>query len=269
MTMTTTIFVVGDRCAAFADQTGARTVTDLVRELRAGVRQDALVLAEGQGVTGYDWELIRDELELAGLSSRARIVTSERGRLAGRSQTHKRHEQNGLIAGLTRTGANTFRADLRVHNDQELQLDHQASHVQGMVILEAARQMFLAVCESYYRPLVPEHNPAYVYDRMECTFQQFLFPLDCTIECEVLAADLSGPERLLFDIRTTFHQAEAQVAAVRMTGSALDRERMLRKEARRAQLALRHAIGNLLPGTELLGDGLAAEPFEKLERTTR
>jgi hypothetical protein len=266
---TTTIFVVGDRCAAFAEQTGARTVSGLVRELRAGVHQDALVLAEGQGVTGYDWELIRHELERAGLFSQTRIATSERGRLAGRSQAHKHHEQNVLIAGLSRTGETTFRAELRVHNDQELQLDHQASHVQGMVILEAARQMFLAVCESYYSPLLPELNPAYVYDRLECRFQQFLFPLDGTIECEVLTADLSRSERLVFDIHTTFHQAGAQVAAVRMTGSALDRERLLRKEARSAQQALRHAIGNLLPGTELLGDGLPAEQYEKLERTAR
>jgi hypothetical protein len=266
---TATIFVVGDRCAAFADQTGARTVSGLVRELRAGVHQDALVLAEGQGVTGYDWELIRQELECAGLSSRTRIVTSERGRLAGRSQTHKHREQNVLIAGLTRTGETTFRAELRVHDDQELQLDHQASHVQGMVILEAARQMFLAVCEGFYRPLVSKHNPTYVYNRMESTFQQFLFPMNCTIECEILTADLSGSERLSFDIQTTFHQAEAQIAAVRMTGTALDKERMLRKEARCAQQVLRHAIGNLLPGTELLGDALPAEPSEELERSTR
>ncbi|MFC9326845.1 AfsA-related hotdog domain-containing protein [Kitasatospora sp. NPDC057015] len=253
--MAATVFVVGDRFAAFAEQTGARTVSGLVAELRAGVHDApgggeggrpgegvALVLAEGQGVSAYDWALVRDELERRGLSGRTRIVADGRGEPAGRSETHKHREQNVLVAGLTRTGERTFRAELRIHNDQELQLDHQASHVQGMVVLEAARQMYLAVCERHYGPDLPGRDYAYVYDKLETTFRNFLFPLDATIECEVLAADLSDPELLTFDIAIDFRQAGLRIAAVRIAGSGFDRALMARKEVRAAQRALRYAL---------------------------
>jgi A-factor biosynthesis hotdog domain len=244
--MSTVLFIVGDRYQAFAEQTGAKTVSGLVAELRTGLHQRggdpaALVLAEGQGVAEGDWELIREELERCGLSGRACIVPGARGRLAGRDETHKHRPQNVLIAGLDRTGEGTYRAALRIHNDQEFQLDHQASHVQGMVILEAARQMYLAVCEQYYGSRWPERDYAYVYDRLETTFRNFLFPLDCTLECEVLSADLADPELLGFDLQFTVQQVGLRIAVIRMVGTAFDRGLMLRKEVRGAQRALRHA----------------------------
>jgi hypothetical protein len=100
------------------------------------------------------------------------------------------------------------------------------------------------VRESYYRPLSPQRSSVDVTDRLECTFQTFLFPLDCTITCEA-AADLSDPKLLAFDLEIAFHQAGRQIATVRIAGSAFDRKEILSKEAWCAQRAFRHALENL------------------------
>ncbi|MFC9463697.1 AfsA-related hotdog domain-containing protein [Streptomyces coelicoflavus] len=248
----TALFVVGDRYAAFADQTGAMTVSRLVSGIRAGTlrspAQDPagpLVLAEGQGVSPYDWALIVDELARRGLSDDTRILPAERGAPATRTETHKHRERNVLIAGLTREEEHTFTASLLIDNDEELQLDHQASHVQGMVLLEAARQTYLAVCERYYASRWPERHYAYVFQSLRTTFRNFVFPLETTIRCEVRHADLSDPELLSFDVRVDFGQARLHAADVRMVGTAFDRELMARKEARGAQRAVRQALRGL------------------------
>ncbi|MFE9676975.1 AfsA-related hotdog domain-containing protein [Streptomyces sp. NPDC006259] len=257
-----TLFVVGDRYAAFADQTGAVTVSRLVSEIRAGAlrppAQDPvgpLVLAEGQGVSPYDWELIVAELARQGMSDGTRILRAERGTPATRAETHKHRERNVLIAGLTRTDEHTFTASLRIDNDEELQLDHQASHVQGMVLLEAARQMYLAVCERHYASRWPERHYAYVFESLHTTFRNFVFPLETTIRCQVLGADLSDPELLSFDVQVDFGQARLHAAGVRMVGTAFDRELMARKEARGAQRSVRQALRGLPAPADLVPAG--------------
>ncbi|XVQ87331.1 AfsA-related hotdog domain-containing protein [Microbispora siamensis] len=246
----TTLFIVGDRFADFAEQASARSVSRFVADLRAGVFRDEtkerrLVLAEGQGLTSYDWDLIRDELEFQGLSERTVIHRSTRGALGGHTDTHKRREENVLIAGLTRLNETVFQASLRLHNDQEFQLDHQAGHVQGMVVLEAARQMYLAVCERHFAPNDAGHRYAYVFDTLEAGFRNFLFPLETLIEAEVLHADRSDPEMLVFDIQISFRQAGLQAALIRMKGTAFHRALMAKRESRGAQRALRHALRQL------------------------
>ncbi|MEU3711218.1 AfsA-related hotdog domain-containing protein [Streptomyces catenulae] len=253
---TTPLFIVGDRYEAFADQTSAVTVSRFIDQLRAGAHRNAdgdrtLLLAEGQGVTAYDWDRIEEELRRGDAPGRTVIERSPRGRLGNHTETHKHRESNVLIAGLTRRSETAFRSSLRLHNDQELQLDHQASHVQGMVVLEAARQMYVAVCERYYTCHRPEHRYSHVFARLETSFRNFLFPLDATLDCEVLQADLSDPELLLFDIEVTFRQAALHVASVRMTGTALPATVMARKERRGAERAVRYALKRLPAPPEL------------------
>ncbi|MGK4585110.1 AfsA-related hotdog domain-containing protein [Kitasatospora sp. HPMI-4] len=251
-----TLIVVGDRFGAFADQTSSVTVSGLIERLRAGAHSEttgpgALSLLEGQGVTAYDWDRIRYELKRCGLDGDTVIHRGSRGRLGDHTETHKHRESNVLLAGLTRSSDRTFHAALRLHNDNELQLDHQASHVQGMVVLEAARQMYVAVCERYYTYRWPEHRYGHVFDRLETSFRNFLFPVEASIECEVLRVDLSDPQQLAFDLEVALVQARLRCATVRMVGTALPAPLLERKERRGAERAVRHAATRIAAPPEL------------------
>jgi hypothetical protein len=232
-----TICVVGDRFAPFADGTGADTVSGLMAALRSRLHTRELVLIEGQGVDARDWARIRAELARAGVT--ADIRANETGPLARDAEIHKHREENVLIAGLEQTGETTFRAALRLHNDEELLLDHQGGHVQGMVLVEAARQMFLAVSERYHASRWPGNRYGYVLESMESTFRTFLFPLAATIEYEVLSVGLDDPEHLTFDVRVEIVQAGLPAATIRMVCSAVHADALARKERRGAARALR------------------------------
>ena len=110
-----------------------------------------------------------------------------------------------------------------------------------MVILEAARQMFLAVCEQYYAPRWPDQQFSYVFDRLESSFRNFLYPLETILDCEVLAMDIDNPQLPSFDVRVRFGQAGLRIAEVRLWGSALTSTVMARREHRGAVRAVRSA----------------------------
>lgn len=235
-----TLVVVGDRFAGFSAQEGVLTVTQFLAELHVQAPEPGTrtVVRAGQGVGDFEWDLLCDRVRARGLED---SVTLERqpADLASRAECHKSSEPNALIANLSREGERTFTASLRLHNDNELLLDHQTGeHVQGMVAVEAARQMFLAVTERYFASAHPQRRYYYVIDAMNTDFENFLFPLDAGIEYEVESADLNDPERLSFTVRITLVQGgrTASVTAVEFT--AFDESRLKPIEHRRAAKAV-------------------------------
>lgn len=69
--------------------------------------------------------------------------------------------------------------------------DHQTGqHVQGMIVIEAFRQSFLAVTESFF-PLESK-STYFVINVMNTTFMSFLFPLPAHVNYRILEARRSG-----------------------------------------------------------------------------
>ncbi|MFB9928458.1 AfsA-related hotdog domain-containing protein [Amycolatopsis halotolerans] len=235
----TAFVVVGDRFAKFAANTGAVTVSQLIEKVHGGGMSGAVKLVGGQGVTESDWDRIRAALARREILSEFETHPLRHGPLSDRSETHKHNRHNILVAGLEQVGEHEFEAALRLHNDQEFQLDHMGVHVQGMIVLEAARQMYLAVCERYY----PREDEIHLFDKMETAFRNFLYPLETRLRTAVTAgtSDLGRP---VFDVRTEFRQAGLHIAAVRTVGTALSAQSLERKEHRGAERALRHALKN-------------------------
>lgn len=204
-----TVIVVGDRFYGLAGQQEVRTVSALVMELRTGgfnPGNGRATLVFGQGVSEFDLELLRVEVARAELEDLVDFREPEL-KLAGRGQVHKRQESNVLIANLGKERDDLYTADLRIHNDNELLLDHQTGqHVQGMVVVEAARQMFLAVSERYFAgPINPGRDYYYVIESMKTEFKSFLFPLPATIEYTPIRTDIENANRMSFSscIRVT------------------------------------------------------------------
>jgi hypothetical protein len=265
----TTLLLVGDRFGPFADHPSVRTVSRLVADLRAdsaagaggepgaagepgaggGTRESSaagdttrLVLLEGQGVGAFEWDRVQYELERSGRAAHTEIRRASGGSPCGHPETHKHREQNVLIAGLERLTDTTFRAALRLHGDEELLLDHASPHVQGMVMVEAARQMFLAVGERYFASRWPQNTYSYTLGKLECDFQTFLFPLPTELVCEVLTGEVSNPEQLSFDVRVGFEQAGLPVATVRLGCQGFRAPVLALKERRGAERAVRHLL---------------------------
>lgn len=250
---TRTLLIVGDRFAGFAVHEDVLTVTQFIEEMRLGVYSwdtRPVQVRAGQGVNPVAWELVYEQALLLGLAQRLDFSYRE-PLLAARGEAHKHRGCNTLIADLRRAEETRFVANLRVHNDNELLIDHQTGeHVQGMVAVEAARQMFLAVSERYHASRHPGRTYYYVIESMNTDFENFLFPLGATVEYRTLRAETDNPDRLSFTAQISVHQAGRRASATTIAYTAFDTQVIEAKEHRRARFAVEHAVRTVTADAE-------------------
>lgn len=248
------LLIVGDRFFGFSGQEGVLTVSQFIDELGLGVYSlddRPIVIQAGQGVTSAERQSIHDHARLFGLAERLDFRYHEPA-LAARNEAHKHDSCNTLIADLQRLDVDLFAANLRVHNDNELLIDHQTGeHVQGMVAIEAARQMFLAVSERYHASRYSERNYYYVIESMNTAFENFLFPLDATIEFRTVKAELDEPSRLSFAAEISILQAGRRSSLTEVAYTAFESHVIEAKEHKRARFAVDQIVA-AVPVQELI-----------------
>jgi hypothetical protein len=235
-----TLLLVGNRFSGFsAAHPEVLTVSEFIRHLRndAGAPEpEHLTLRPGQGVGESQWDLLRLEIAERGLDHRIHLMPAIPAP-AARRETHKHVEANRLVARPRRTGPGRYRADLRVHNDNELLIDHQTGqHVQGMVAVEAARQMFLAVTERF---LLPDDRDRYfVIHSLATEFENFLFPLAAEIDYRIVEADTADPDKLTYTVEIGIEQAGRRCTRTSVRFTAFENRLIESKEQRRAEQAI-------------------------------
>jgi hypothetical protein len=239
------LFVVGDRFRGFVHDDRVTTVSALCTAVAAGAYDElegSLLLCRGQGVSPFDRAYVEATIDRRGLQAKLRFAGSE-PTVAPRDVAHKQRLENVLLADMRRTGVRTFRADLRVHADNELLLDHQTGeHIQGMIVVEAARQMFLAAFEVGYRHRWPLHNFYVVWNSVQLAFESFLFPLPAEVVCELSEVDVESPESLRFDMSVELHQLGRRVASGTIGFTSFEYARIASIERHKAGKALGAAV---------------------------
>ncbi|SDP81085.1 A-factor biosynthesis hotdog domain-containing protein [Streptomyces sp. cf386] len=268
-----TLFLVGDVFAEFAHHEGVLTVSRLARRIRNGTFPEAPEAPEnadtdeirvtlGQGVSPFDVQFVRDTLARRGLADRVVIDDRTLHERAGREIAHKHRQENVLISRPRTVGADRFEADLLVDAGNEVMSDHlTGEHMQGMLAMEAGRQMFIAVAEQFYLPPEAVGNSYFVIDSFATRYRNFLFPLPAVVRCDVLSH--RSPHRT----RTTFHceiavsQSGSDTAAMEVRFTAFDNHLSHAKETRAAAHALEAA-------TALAAATAAADPAKTAVRTS-
>ena len=237
----TALCVVGDTFAALAEVDGVRTVSQLVRDVRSGAPLPDRLVA-GQGVTDYELEYLTTALT-ARTQGEVTIEPSA-GERVSRDIAHKHRETNVLLADLERTGDGGYAANLRLHADNELLQDHQTGqHVQGIVIVEALRQMFIAVFEAAHGLHMAERSLFVVWDALDIRFTAFLFPLPARVTCRIVEEDLSDPSRMSFRATMEVTQDDVSAAVADVRFGVHDHDRIRAVEDRRATRAVRSLLG--------------------------
>ncbi len=252
------VCLVGDRFEGFARHDFVETLSGFLHAVNNGAydnMEGPLFLVPGQGIGEYELSYVCDVLMRRGLMDKVLIQAAE-APLAGRAEARKHHADNVLIAGITRVTDTHFRAILRVHNDNELLLDHQTGqHVQGMVSVEACRQLCVAVTESYFASRWPDSRYRYMIHVMATRFENFLFPLDATLDYHVERADVAKPSRLAFGGYVEVHQGNQLCSRTEADFSALDARRIVAIESRRAAQAIKAMLGGTTDRTAAFSRG--------------
>ncbi len=85
------------------------------------------------------------------------------------------------IGVAEKVNENLFSLPLLIDERCELMTDHQTGqHIQGMILVEACRQTFIAVTEEFYMSDKVGQS-YYVINDMNIKFSNFLFPLPAVI----------------------------------------------------------------------------------------
>lgn len=228
------IIVVGDRFDGFGATPGVVAFSRLRDMLAAGELAPPALVIEGQGLHDEQREAARAQLEALGISFRS-VVDQQRCR-ADAALTHKRIPANILVSVPAREGDATFAADLLVDDRNEILGDHMTGrHVQGMMLIEAARQMWTAVTERYF---LKGAGGSFVIDEVSSRFERFLFPLAARIVYRVTETATKSSETT-FRGSCEFVQLAARAAVVEVRFRVLQPTLVAKHELLAARAAVR------------------------------
>lgn len=250
------VYLVGDRFSEFATHPGVQTIGRFIETVRSGTLLDGPArLLPGQGVTETEWSQVVDELASANLLDRVAASATPLTPVPN-LLVHKAHEANVLLANLREVSAGRFASDLRLHADNELLNDHiTGQHVPGMVIIEAARQMMMAVSNAYYLPMLTDADHGYVLNSIECRFDRYVFPLSAVVELTMDSAEETRPKRMKFEASVTIRQAGMVAATCSAKYFAYENAALARYEhalADRATAAEREKVDRVVPMSKMV-----------------
>jgi len=201
--------VVGDRLSTFANEAGAITTSEFLRKARLGEIQSTVIM--GQGISADIMDQIMWHSSRCGLSAINMVDASQR---ADRKVTHKEKSGNGLISHPEKNQEGVFESKLLIDGNNELILDHNTGcHIQGMVLIEAIRQMFIAVAETQYQDLNVPQNGYVVFDSLDVRFENFAFPVDAVVRYTTLSIEPKGKKRIRFVADIEIFQNDVRVAS--------------------------------------------------------
>lgn len=222
--------VVGDRIKSQCSDSLFISVTAAEKMVTQLNRDKPLTLHVGQGIT--DEQLNTLYGFKAALSPRLNILPEDRRLRATSTATHKLKNHNIAISAPGENGNGTYSASLMIDDANAELSDHlTGQHVSGMMVIEAARQMTIAVAEAYYVTPQAKGKVNFVTNKMDVTYMDFLLPVHTEILCIPLELRRSGAANFRFNCRLEFKQLGQCQVALGFELSVIDSRYFQLKEA--------------------------------------
>ncbi|HCI6203085.1 TPA: hypothetical protein NPO43_002773 [Klebsiella quasipneumoniae subsp. quasipneumoniae] len=164
---------------------------------------------------------------------------------------HKRKKANILITSPEKRDEDSYCARLILQDASELLCDHQTGqHIQGMVLIEAARQTIIATTEKF---LLAEAGVAmaekyFTLSSLQVAFSCFVFPLPVTIVLNVVSRKSSAHGRFTCECSVGFDQTGIRKAEVGFSFSVYDLNYITRKECEQAAQCHQHYLVSIEQG---------------------
>lgn len=246
------IFVVGDTFSGTAAQLdNIMTETDALDYVFSNPQpKEKSVFLVQQGVDYRSLaSAIKSQNKNAGYNGNYLIEPSRCDARATKRLAHKARSENILISAPRRVSDQMFEMDLCFSSQNEFFLDHMTGmHIQGMALIEAGRQAFLAVTEAYFLDGDP-NDYYFVIKSMDTSFQNFMFPFDATLNYEMTDIRKKGT-RLGVEATITLIQAGTVCTTIKVAFTAFETEQINLREREVAQTCL-EALGKSYDVTTL------------------
>ncbi|MDF2690768.1 MAG: hypothetical protein K0S29_623 [Gammaproteobacteria bacterium] len=242
-------YIVGDKFAGFANSNQeVITISNFERSLDYPLigNHSEISFLIGQGVNIESLQKLLQKIEQKNLQEVIKIKNSHLLYLKeSAKQVHKAKLKNIMITAPLKTSEACYES-LLILDDECAEMDDHVTgqHIQGMVLVEAARQMMLAVTEHYYLNQEEQNKYYFVLNKIMTEFQQFAFPLDIKIKCRQIDFSKKNASSLSACLNFEFIQNEKLITTVNIDFSAYLGSKLANHEARLARNAIEvHSAG--------------------------
>lgn len=246
----TVVYLVGDKFQQFSVvNPGVVTLSDFERTIETNDLSSDLFVVVGQGL---------DQERLASLARRVRENKLE-GRVTlwsggldriERGRVHKQCPENVMISEPRRISDKEYELSMLVDERCAEMSDHvTGQHVQGMVLLEAARQAFLGVTESFFMREERRGQYYFVIQDFRMRYENFAFPLPTSIRYRVDRSEIDKRGNMTFVAHMTFRQGDLIVSESTVSFIAYVWKFVERIEAQKARQALASTQKELANGS--------------------
>jgi hypothetical protein len=208
--MSKKIVVVGDKFSEFSNGKDVVTISqlELITQIPAHIIDTNSQFIVGQGVRDdYAEKVLDNQHRNRNHNNKLDLTELEKLTATARNAySHKKINHNTLIGAAEKVEDNLFALPLLIDERCELMADHQTGqHIQGMILVEACRQTFIAVTEEFYLP-DSAGKSYYVINDMNIKFENFLFPLPAIVHYELVEQNVNERRaRFKADIRVSQH----------------------------------------------------------------
>ncbi|WP_165771536.1 AfsA-related hotdog domain-containing protein [Vreelandella nigrificans] len=149
------------------------------------------IYVPGQGLSESERQDVIDTVRVPAIKK----YFLNNGKLLNSDKTHKCNDYNILISELSTITHGKYRSCLYLHQDNELLLDHfDGSHIPGMVLLEATRQLAIATWSQFEQR--DTSGMAMVINDIHCHFHDFAFPFCINIDISIDRVEKDNNYRL-------------------------------------------------------------------------
>jgi len=245
--------VVGDRFNGFCnDEDSVLTESSLIEKLFTDPIPDYEVLfliEQGVRINEIHSAIkLKDPSGLFYKTIKKRDVPRAIKRLA-----HKSNPENILVSYPIKVNDTEYEMELILDQCGEMFLDHMTGmHIQGMVLLEAARQSFLAVTELFY--LSNEKKDYYfVIKNIDTRFISFVFPLYSYIKYTVCSYTKKD-NRHVFEVKAAIIQSGEVCAEFNIGFTAFLEEFISEREKAKAKEAIARIVHTLPVESKMLSE---------------
>jgi len=265
-----TAYIVGDSFEPITHLFNAITASQLERMLssrnegRADAERRKYVLGQGVGATRYCslWKQLAEYGELEEIVLDPPVAPEK----ASRFHTHKHNDHNILIGQPEQIEPKHYRARLLIDDRCDDMADHVTGfHISGMCVLEAARQMVLAVAEGFIIEEARRGTLRFSTESVSATYDGFILPLPATL---ILAEQRlrKGPGGdFVLTAAIDFIQNNKRLARVETTVSAISRQFVELRERRLVSSLLGSAQQADLSSLEIDDAGHRHELMERTQ----
>lgn len=242
------LVVVGDKFSEFAKLNGTITLTQLsmMAQIPAKVFTKKNHLVPGLGCKTDEvsqFALNVDNSEHLDLTS---LISFYQSDLIPNKYTHQNNIHNVLIGKARQLDDTKFELPFILDERNMLMGDHQTgSHVQGMIIVEAFRQTFIAITEEFYLDNKNIQETYFVINEMNIKFENFVFPLPAQIYFELISID-QNEYRTKLQAKITINQANKVCATMSTSFSVYPSKDLSKKEKKLASEVLTSYLTNYL-----------------------